>query len=479
MVPLSNLLLKVGLQTDFYLIIAVVVLLLISAFFSASEMAFSTCSSLRIKSLADDNVKGSRKALIIIENYQKTLTTILVGNNIVNIASTTICAYLFSSWILNPTVANLVNTAVMTIVILIFGEILPKSIAKINPENLALRFSYIMWVIIKLLTPITFLFLTIQKALIRKKETTSEQTPTVTEDELESIIDTMEEEGVIDSNDADLIQGVLDLGVKCAYDIMTPRIEVEAISIKENREIIKQLFVESNYSRLPVYTKDIDHIVGILNYKDFFASEMRKDKKSIRNLMTDPLFINENMKVDDIIREMQKSKKHQAVVLDEYGGTCGIVCMEDAIEEMIGEIYDEHDDIEDDTLLQKIDNDNYIVDSNIDLEKLFEKLEIERLPQTDKTTLGGFLFELAERVPKKNQQLTFKTIDEKVDKFGNYREEPVELLFTITNVKDRRIDKVALKIKRFNIKKLKSLKDSTKNIVDEKNVLPINNDEIK
>lgn len=331
----------------------------------------------------------------------------------------------------------------MTIVILIFGEITPKCLAKRKAEKLALATGGIILFLNKLLTPITYPFSLLQKAFIRTK---NEETPTVTENELESIIDTMEQEGVIDSQDADLFQGVLDVNEKCAYDIMTPRVDVVAIPITESVENIKNIFISTMYSRIPVYTKDIDHIVGILNQKDFFASILQNDHKSVRKLMQHPLFVNENMKVDKIIQTMQKTQKHQAVVLDEYGGTSGIVCLEDAIEEMVGEIYDEHDEEENCDDVKAIDNSTMIVDGEIDLDTLFEKLEIEHLPETDYTNLSGFLYELTETVPYTNQVVKYNTIDERLTDDGEYISVPVELEFTILKVEDRRIKTVQVKV---------------------------------
>lgn len=396
-----------------------------------------------MRTLADDNVRGARSAMQVLENFNKALTTLLVGNNLVNIANTTICAYLFSIYIQNPTLANILNTVIMTIVVLIFGEITPKCLAKRNAEKLALATGGIILFLNKLLIPITYPFSLLQKAFIRTK---NEETPTVTENELESIIDTMEQEGVIDSQDADLFQGVLDVNEKCAYDIMTPRVDVVAIPITESVENIKNIFISTMYSRIPVYTKDIDHIVGILNQKDFFASILQNDHKSVRKLMQHPLFVNENMKVDKIIQTMQKTQKHQAVVLDEYGGTSGIVCLEDAIEEMVGEIYDEHDEEENCDDVKAIDNSTMIVDGEIDLDTLFKKLEIEHLPETDYTNLSGFLYELTETVPYTNQVVKYNTIDERLNDDGEYISVPVELEFTILKVEDRRIKTVQVKV---------------------------------
>ena len=340
----------------------------------------------------------------------------------------------------------MLNTAVLTILVLIFGEILPKSLAKVNPEKLALKYSSVMYVIIWVLYPITFLFLKLQNRFVKRAKKNTEILPTVTEDELESIIDTMEEEGVIDSDDAELIQGVLDLDDKVSYDIMTPRIDISAIELKEDNESILNLFIDTNYSRIPVYSEDIDHIIGILNFKDFYREYNKNPKIDITKIMTEPLYINENVGVDDIIRSMQRVKKHMAVVLDEHGGTSGIVCLEDAIEEMVGEIYDEHDEVRNQSMFIKVEEKEFLVDAEIEIKDLFERLDIERIPETDYNNLAGFLYELSETVPKQDQVLKYTTVDERVDKDGNYIEKVIHLIFTLQCVEDRRIKQVVIKI---------------------------------
>lgn len=434
-------------EQNITLILVFVLLIIFSAFFASCETACSTANIIRIKNLADDNVKGSRKALQICENYDKTLTTVLVVNNLVNIAATTLAAYVFSNLISNPTLSNILNTIIVTIVILIFGEILPKSLSKVNPEKFLLKYSKILGFVILIFYPVTFLFLKLQSKFVKNAKKHTKLMPTVTEDELESIIDTMEEEGVINSEDASLIQGVLDLGEKSAYDIMTPRIDISAIEINDTPQKALEMFINTNYSRLPVYKGDIDHIIGILNFKDFFKFYFENDGKvNISKILTKPLYLNENVNVDDIIRSMQKVKKHLAVVLDEHGGTSGIVCLEDAIEEMVGEIYDEHDEVKSQSLFTKIDDHTFIVDAEIELDDLFEKLEIENLPDSEYKTLSGFLYELSETIPQTNQVLKFTTIDEKIDKSGNYIEKVVRMYFTLKVVEENRIKQVLIKI---------------------------------
>ena len=399
---------------------------------------------IRIKNYAEEKKKGARRALYIMEHYDKTLSTILVGNNFVNIASTTICAYIFGKFILNPTLANVLNTVVMTIIILIFGEILPKSIAKANPEKHALKFSGILFFLMKVLTPITFFFGLMQRAATRKSKTNE---PTVTEDELESIIDTMEEEGVLDSDNANLIQGVLDMGERTVYDIMTPRVDMIAIDKTATFDEVKAVFEESQFSRIPVYFEDKDTIIGLLNQKDFMIQMLKNKEFNLSEIMTKPLFVTEPMKVDDLIRKMQKEKKHLAIVLDEYGGTSGLVTMEDALEEMVGEIYDEHDEVETSPIVKNGEN-AFKVDPEITIEDLFEYLEIEHLPESDYSSVGGMLYEMSESLPVVGQTFELKAIDDILDEHNDYIQKVANLKFTITEVEDRRIKSVNLVVDR-------------------------------
>mgnify|MGYP002517669914 FL=1 len=432
--------------TDALAIVGVIVLIMFSAFFSASETAFTKANMLRLRSYADEKKKGARRAIYICEHSDKALSTILVGNNLVNIASTTICAYLFSKFIVNPTLSNLMNTVIMTIIILTFGEILPKSISKADPDKIAMKFSGILYFLMKVLTPISFVFGGLQKLVSRKNKNDA---PTVTEDELESIIDTMNEEGVIDNDEADILQGAIDIKTKTVGDIMTPRVDIVAISIDDSLETVKDLFIEHQFSRMPVYENDKDNIVGILNQKDFMIKYLKNEKIIISDIMTEPSFVTETMKVDDVIRLMQKEKKHLAIVLDEYGGTSGIVSMEDAIEEVVGEIYDEHDDEEPTKpLITKVGENKYILDPEMSVEDLYDYLEIEHLPEENYSSVGTMLYELSEKLPTVGEKFTVKAIDDVLNEHNDYVQIVTTLTFTITKMDERRIDELLLEVER-------------------------------
>jgi len=446
LVPLTsinNSILLSSLLLNIPFFIALIILLVFSAFFSANETAYSSVNIIRIKKYQEDKIKGANKAVFIAEKFDLTLTTILVGNNIVNISATTISVFIFNNLISNPTTSNILSTIFMTIIVLIFGEILPKSTTKINPEKFVLRYSGLMYFFIKLLFPITFFFLKLSKALSSKNKNKNNN-PLVTENELESIIDVMETEGVIDEDDADLIQSAISLNTRSVYDIMTPRVDMVAININDSIERIKEKFFKYQFSRVPVYENDKDNIIGILSERDFFTSLLKNKETKLSELLVTPLFVLETTKVDDLIREMQKQKKHFAIVLDEYGGTSGIVTMEDALEELVGEIYDEYDD-ENGDLITEIEPNKYLVSSEASLEELFDDLKIGKIPDAKYTSVGGFLYEISDEVPYEGKVIKYNSSYEEHD-LENPVYKEYELVFTISKVDHRRIRNILLEI---------------------------------
>lgn len=396
--------------------------------------------------MAENKVKGARKALYIAEHSDRVLTTILVGNNIVNILSTTICAYLLSQFIDNATLLNVMNTVVMTIIILITGEILPKSIAKAQPEKFAVKIAGVMYFLMKILYPIVICFYGLQKLCTRKKTAENESNITVTEDELESIIDTMQEEGVLEDGESDIIQGAIKIKEVTAHDIMTHRVDVVALDIKASLDEVEKKFIENQYSRMPVFSESIDNVVGVLNIKDYFSAKIKGKKVELKDLIHKPLFTAENTNVDTLIKDMQNEKKHLAVVLDENGGVSGIVTMEDCTETVFGEIYDETDQDEKEPIFEKIAENEYNIDPDISIEDLFEKLEIENLPENPYQTLNSFLFGLSEDVPENGKVYEYFTVDEIIDDEGNLTEHKINMIFTVTKLVDHKIEMVNLKI---------------------------------
>ena len=384
---------KFDLVKNVPLLVALVICLMLSAFFSSCETALSTSNIIRLKGYVEEKKKGARKALYLAEKFDVTLITLLVGNNLVNIGAATISAYILGQLIMNPTVYNLVNTFGMTVIVLIFGEILPKSYAKENPESFALKTSGIIYFIQKILWPFSFVFYKLRSLMIKKS---NKKTPQVTEEELESIIEAMEDDGVIENDNAELMQNALDINDTTVYEIMTPRVDVVAVSIDEDIESIKKVFFEYKYSRIPVYEKDKDNMIGILRERDFLTAYIsQKENLNIRKIMSSPYFVSKETKVDDLIKEMQEVKKHFAIVLDEYGGTSGIVTMEDALEELVGEIYDEYDDAPElDFEINKLTDNKYQINPEMEIEDLFEELNLGKTPDTSYHNVGGLVYEL-------------------------------------------------------------------------------------
>lgn len=437
------------LWVDIVLLIIITVFLVFSAFFSSIETALSTANQLRIKKMAEEKRRGARKALVMIENFNRTLTCILIGNNLVNIGASTVSAFIFTSLLNDQTVASFVSTFVMTMLVITFGEILPKTYAKTYATMFAIRLAPVMWVFYKLFYPLGLVFMGLQN-LIKPKNKTEDQT--VTGDELETIIDTMEDEGIIDEDHADLIQSALSLGTKTVYDIMTPRVDMIAIEVNDPVEKVLEEFFESQYSRLPVYEGDKDNVIGILQEKDFLAAVIKEDKANInlQNLIQTPLYVTKATKVDDLIREMQEVKKHFAIVSDEYGGTSGIVTMEDALEELVGEIYDEFDKDEEDYAINEIGENLYEMSSDVEIEELFEYLDIGNPPTTTYATIGGFVYDLMEDLPNVGSEITYETTK------TIYQDEKVldliyKLTFHITEVENRRIRRLALSVEQIDI----------------------------
>lgn len=427
------------------LLIALIILLMFSAFFSCAETALSTSNIIRLKGYVEEKRRGAKKALYLAEKFDTTLITLLVGNNIVNIGATTIAAYILSQLIANPSIYNIVNTLGMTIIVLIFGEITPKSLAKENPEKIALKFSGLLFIIHKILWPFSWFFYKLRKLMIKKS---NKITPQVTEEELESIIETMEDEGVIENDNAELMQNALNINDTTVYEIMTPRVDVVAVDINEDIESIKNVFLEYKYSRIPVIDKDKDNMIGILRERDFFTAYIMKDKEpvNLKKIISSPYYVSKTTKVDDLIKEMQEVKKHFAIVLDEYGGTSGIVTMEDALEELVGEIYDEYDDVPElDFDFKQINENKYQINPEMDLEDLFDELDLGKAPETSYPTVGGLVYELSEEPPYKGKVVKYDTTYDNND-LDNPIVKHYELQFKVDRVIKRRIKSLILEI---------------------------------
>lgn len=381
---------------------AIAVLLLMSAFFSASETAFSTVNKIRLRHEADKGNKKAARALKIAENFDKTLTTILVGNNIVNILSASLGTIIFTELFGQAGVG--ISTAVLTVLVLIFGEILPKSIAKEIPEKLSLAFCGPLNFLIWILTPVSAVFMLLKKAVSKMNKSAAQ--PSVTEDELKYIINEIEEEGVLEEQESDLVKSALEFDEKTVEQILVPRVRVCAVDKDSDIAEVRDKFISEGYSRMPVYDQTIDNIIGIITEKDFFRLILsNNDVHSIESIIQKPLHFTEFMLISEALREMQRTKQHIAVVNDQYGGTCGIVTMEDIMEELVGEIYDESDEV--DHSFTDLGNNCYEVSAFMSLSDMADRMNIpEDIIESDSNTAGGWAMELFGRIPTVGETIT-------------------------------------------------------------------------
>lgn len=396
---------------------SIVVLILLSAFFSASETAFSTVNKIRLRNYVDGGSTKAQRALEIAEDYDNVLSTILIGNNVVNIASTAIATILFTD--LFGASGAAISTAVMTVLVLIFGEILPKSYAKDNSEALALRFASPLGMLMVLLRPVVWLFVQLKKMMARFTGS-GDNSPSVTEQELKVIIETIEGEGVLEEQESDLVQSALEFDEIDAQEVLTPRVDMVAVDIDDPIEETIQTVMESRYTRIPVYEGSTDNIIGILQARDLLESIIRGGEIDLRHLLSDPLFIHKTKKISTLLADFKRNKVHIAVVTDDYGGTMGIVTMEDLLEELVGDIWDE--DEEEVEEFVKVDDNRYEVSGDMNVYEMFEQLGVDdRSFESDYNTISGWAMEMLEHIPDVGESYTYKNLKITVQSQENQR----------------------------------------------------------
>ncbi len=384
---------------DGYLILVLVVLVLLSAFFSASETAISTVNRIRMRNYADEGNKKAQKVIHMADNYDRTLSTILVGNNIVNITFASLSTMLFTNLFGVSGVG--IATLVSTIVVLIFGEILPKSMAKGFADTFALTVAYPLYWVMLVLTPVVYIFIGIKKGIMRIFKPQKKQV-SVTEQELKYIIEEIEDEGVLEKQESELVRSALDFDEITAEEILTPRVDVVSVEAGASTETIKDLFIEEHYSRIPVYEDSIDNIIGVLYSKDFFTAYIKGTEFSIRDMLQSVIFIPPSKKISELFSELQKSKSHLAVVTDQYGGNMGIVTLEDILEELVGEIWDEYDEDERDFV--PLDENTFEISGDLRVSDLVEELKIEGLIiETGSNSAGGWALESFGHIPAEGE----------------------------------------------------------------------------
>ena len=394
----------VGLKQEGFLrmnvtLIIILLCIIMSGYFSATETAFSSLNRIRIKNMAD---KGNKRAALVLklsEDYDRLLSTILIGNNIVNIACASLSTLLLVR-LLGEDAGASVSTAVTTVIVLVFGEVSPKSIAKESPEKFSMFSAPILNFMAVLLTPLNFLFEQWKKVLSRFFHSSASQG--ITEEELITIVEEARQDGGIDEQEGDLLRNALEFNELKAADILTPRIDVVGVNVCAGAEEIASVFTETGYSRLPVYQDSIDNIVGILYHKDFY-NKIYGTGKGIKDVIRPALFITRHKKISQLLQELQASNHHIAVVIDEFGGTVGIVTLEDILEELVGEIWDEHDEII--RSVEKLSDDEFLVLGNANVDKLLELLGYDE--ETEAVTVNGWIMNELQKLPEKGDSFRF------------------------------------------------------------------------
>ena len=374
-------------------LVIIVACLVCSSYFSATETAFSTMNHARMKTMADKGNKSAALALKLSDNYDTLLSTILIGNNLVNILLSSLATLLFVK-MLGSSTGTTASTLVTTVLVLIFGEISPKSIAKESPESFAMFSAPIIRVLMVVLTPVTWIFAQWKKILTRLFKKDGDDRA-MTDEELMNIVEEAEQDGGIDAEESTLIRSAIEFMDLESIDIYTPRVDIVSVSLDESKEEIAKIFLDTGFSRLPVYEENIDHIIGIINQKDFHNFIYNTDR-SIKEIVRPVLFITPTMKIGSLLKKLQASKTHIAIILDEFGGTEGLVTIEDIVEELVGDIWDEHDQVV--TEIEKISNEEYLMAGSTSIDDVFEELGSEK--EVDVNTLSGWVMEVLACIPK-------------------------------------------------------------------------------
>ena len=373
-----------------------------SAFFSASETAFSTCNKIRLKQMANRGDARAEKVLKLADDYDKLISGILVGNNFVNILGTTIATILFTKMFLEN--GATISTIFMTVTVLIFGEITPKTIAKNDADDFALNFYPALKFMLIILTPFTFIFglwQSLVNILFKSNDNKG-----LSGEELITMIEEVEKEGNIEKEESELIQSAIEFSDVDIADIYTPRVDVVSIDVEDDYDEIADTLRKNPYSRIPVYRRNIDNVVGFIHYRDFF--ELDKSK-SIETILQSPVYLPLTTRISDALKEMQKNKVHLAVVVDEFGGTAGIITLEDIIEELVGEIWDEHDEVYEQVYL--LNDFSYKIDGTVNIDEVFEIFDMYEDDVYDSNTLSGWIIEINEGFPSVNEIIRFKDLE--------------------------------------------------------------------
>ena len=400
-------------STSIAMLVALVALVAMSGYFSATETAFTSLNRIRLKNKADNGDRRAARTLELAEDYDRLLSTILIGNNIVNNVATTIGAVLFIH-LIDEVTGPTVSAIVLTVVILIFGEVSPKSLAKESPERFAMFATPLLGVLRTVLTPLNFLF-TQWKRLLSKVFRKSADGG-ITEEELVTLVDQAESEGGLDQHESRLIRAAIEFHDLEVEEILTPRVDIVAVEDTDSMEEIAKIFAENGYSRLPVYHEDIDNIIGVIHEKDFHAARYR-GLTSVKEMLGPMLYTTGNTKISELLRILQREKAHMVIVVDEYGGTEGLVTLEDIVEELVGEIWDEHDEVIEE--FKKQEDGSYLISCSADLTDLFDLFKIKG--ECDSNTISGWVMEQIGRVPEEGDRFVSDGLDVTVTKVDHRR----------------------------------------------------------
>ncbi len=387
-------------------IILMVVCLVLSAYFSATETAFSCANKTRLRALAERGNKKAELAVSLAEKYDRLISTILIGNNIVNITLSSVATLFFIDALKNTSAesyAATISTAVATVAVLIFGEITPKSIANDFPEKFAMFSAPFIKLLIWILMPLNFIFSAWKKLVGKLFKVEDEDN--IAQEELLMMVEEAEQEGDIDTDEGDLLRNAIEFSDLKAEDILTHRVDLEALPIDSAKKEIAQKFTETRFSRIPIYEDNIDNIVGVIHQKDFYVGS-GITTAPIKEIISPVLFIHQSEMADDLLRKLQKEKSHIAVVVDEYGGTLGIVTMEDILEQLVGDIWDEHDEVIEE--FKELDENNFIIDCGMNLDDFCEEFDIE--VESDSVSVGGWVAEQIGNIPDAGDSFTFENL---------------------------------------------------------------------
>ncbi|MBR2498845.1 MAG: HlyC/CorC family transporter [Clostridia bacterium] len=411
-VPLQTLLLA-GTPFNTGLFIAIIALVIMSGFFSSTETAYSCASRIKLRTLVSNGDKKAKKVLDLAEtNYDKFISTVLIGNNIVNLSASTLATLFFAQLIVDSATSALVSTAVMTIAILIFGEITPKFLAKTYPEKFAMAFYPLIKFFYYIFYPLNMIFggwKWLLAKIFRLKNA-----EVVTEEEIMTIVEEAEEDGTLKTEETKLIRSVIEFDDLEVGDILVPRVNIVAVDVASTMDEIRKVFDNEGYSRLPVYKDSVDTIIGTIHQKDFYCAYL-KGKKGIDGIMQNAFYTTEHIKISDLLRQLQKKKVHIAVVLDEYGGTLGMITLEDILEELVGEIYDEHDEVI--NYFKDISENVFVIDGNAPISDAFEYLGLEGEEDNfEASTVSGWVIEKVEEIPHAGKKFSHKNLDVEVMK---------------------------------------------------------------